>query len=38
MCIRDRCGMPKTTLQIRPQDLVRATRARVFDFCERKNI
>ncbi len=31
------CGVPNTTLQIRPADLVRAAQAEVFDFSELKN-
>jgi prolyl-tRNA editing enzyme YbaK/EbsC (Cys-tRNA(Pro) deacylase) len=30
------CGVPKTTMQIKPADLVRVSGARVFDFSERK--
>ncbi|MHC1781225.1 MAG: aminoacyl-tRNA deacylase [Anaerolineaceae bacterium] len=31
------CGTPRTTLKIRPGDLVRMTGARVFDFSEKKS-
>jgi prolyl-tRNA editing enzyme YbaK/EbsC (Cys-tRNA(Pro) deacylase) len=30
------CGVPATTLKIRPRDLAKVTGARVFDFTERK--